>query len=117
MNKILLFLPIITVLLLGSSLISSVSADPFQSGGVDVEGSWYAGEGLKHGDFFSYSMCHVDYKECANFEMDLWIKGDIQTGSETKWLAEVVVYDGNKRIVGEMELGKIAQNQLVAVKN
>jgi hypothetical protein len=108
LNKILLFLPIITVLLLGSSLISSVSADPFQSGGVDVEGSWYAGEGLKHGDFFSYSMCHVDYKECANFEMDLWIKGDKQTGSETKWLAEVVVYDGNKRIVGEMELGKIA---------
>ena len=83
-------------------------ADPFQSGGVDVEGSWYAGEGLKHGDFFSYSMCHVDYKECAEFEMDMWIKGDIQTGSETKWLAEVVVYDGNKRIVGEMELGKIA---------
>ena len=25
-----------------------------------------------------------------------------------KWLTEVVVYDGNKRIVGEMELGKIA---------
>ena len=40
--------------------------------------------------------------------MDMWIKGDKQVGSETKWLAEVVVYDGNKRIVGEMELGKIA---------
>ena len=53
-------------------------------------------------------MCHVDYKECAEFEMDMWIKGDIQSGSETKWLAEVVVYDGSKRIVGEMELGKIA---------
>ena len=79
-----------------------------QSGGVDKEGTWYAGEGLKHGDFFSYSMCHVDYKECAEFEMDMWIKGDIQSGSETKWLAEVVVYDGSKRIVGEMELGKIA---------
>ena len=103
-----LFSPIIIVLLLGSSLISSVFADPFQSGGVDYEGSWYAGEGLKQGDFFSYSMCHVDYKECANFEMDMWIKGDKQVGSETKWLAEVVVYDGNKRTVGEMELGKIA---------
>jgi hypothetical protein len=94
-------------LLLGSLLVPSAFAQ-FESGGVDLEGSWYAGEGLKHGDFFSYSMCHVDYKECANFEMDMWIKGDKQVGSETKWLAEVVVYDGNKRIVGEMELGKIA---------
>ena len=80
----------------------------FQQGGVDYPGEWYAGEGLKQGDFFSYVMCHVDYKECAEFGMDMWIKGDIQSGSETKWLAEVVVYDGNKVIVGEMEMGKIA---------
>jgi hypothetical protein len=80
----------------------------FQSGGVDMPGTWYVGEGLKHGDYFSYNLCHVDYKECAEFGMDLWIKGDIQSGSETKWLAEVVVYDGNKIIVGEMEMGKIA---------
>jgi len=79
-----------------------------QAGGVDKEGTWYVGEGLKHGDFFSYSMCHVDYKECTQFEMDMWIKGDIQSGSETKWLAEVVVYDGAKRIVGTMEMGKVA---------
>ena len=79
-----------------------------QAGGVGKEGSWYVGEGLKHGDFFSYKMCHVDYKECTEFEMDMWIKGDIQSGSETKWLAEVVVYDGRDIIVGEMELGKIA---------
>ena len=79
-----------------------------QAGGVDKEGSWYVGEGLKHGDFFSYKMCHVDYKECTEFEMDIWIKGDVQSGSETKWLAEVVVYDGRDVIVGEMELGKIA---------
>jgi len=80
-----------------------------QAGGVDKEGTWYVGEGLKHGDFFSYSMCHVDYKECTQFEMDMWIKGDIQSGSETKWLAEVVVYDGAKRIVGTMEMGKVAR--------
>ena len=102
-----MFLPIITALLLGSLLIPSAFAQ-FQNGGVDLEGSWYAGEGLKQGDFFSYSMCYVDYKECSNFELDMWIKGDKQVGSETKWLAEVVVYDGSKRIVGEMELGKIA---------
>ena len=79
-----------------------------QAGGVDKEGSWYVGEGLKHGDFFSYSLCHVDYKECSEFEMDMWIKGDVTSGSETKWLAEVVVYDGRNIVVGEMELGKIA---------
>jgi hypothetical protein len=53
-------------------------------------------------------MCHVDFKECAEFEMDIWIKGDKQDGSEAKWLAEVVVYDGNKLVKGEMELGKLA---------
>ena len=107
LSKTSLFLTIVTGLLLGSLLVPSAFAQ-FQSGGVNKEGSWYAGEGLKQGDFFSYSMCHVDYKECAEFELDMWIKGDKQVGSETKWLAEVVVYDGNKRIVGEMELGKIA---------
>ncbi len=79
-----------------------------EAGGVDKEGSWYAGEGLKKGDFFSYSVCHVNYKECTEFEMDIWVKGDKQVGTETKWLTEVVVYDGKKIIKGEMELGKIA---------
>ena len=107
MKGSLLLITAITALLFGSLAAPSASAQ-FQSGGVDKEGEWYAGEGLKQGDFFSYSMCHVDYKECSKFEMDLWIKGDRQVGSESKWLVEVVVYDGNKRIVGEMELGKIA---------
>ncbi|WP_428326545.1 peptidase [Nitrosopumilus sp.] len=93
--------------LLGTLMIPSAFAQ-IQSGGVDKEGTWYVGEGLKHGDYFSYNMCHVDYKECAEFGLDMWIKGDKQVGTETKWLAEVVVYDGNKVIVGEMELGKIA---------
>ena len=95
-------------LLLASLSFSPVFAQYGSSGGVAQEGSWYVGEGLKHGDFFSYSMCHVDYKECSEFEMDMWIKGDKQTGSETKWLAEVVVYDGKKIIKGEMGLGKVA---------
>jgi hypothetical protein len=103
----LLLISAITALLFGSLAAPSASAQ-FQSGGVDHDGTWYAGEGLKQGDFFSYSMCYVDYKECTTFEMDMWIKGDIQDGSETKWLAEVAVFDGNKIIVGEMELGKVA---------
>jgi len=105
--KLLVILPIILTLVIGSFLLPSAFAQ-FQQGGVDLPGKWYAGEGLKQGDFFSYSMCHVDYKECTQFEMDLWIKGSKQVGSEDKWLAEVVVYDGNKIIKGEMELGKLA---------
>ena len=94
-------------LIVGSILIPSAFGQ-FESGGVNKQGTWYVGEGLKKGDFFRYSMCHVDYKECANFEIEFWIKGDKQVGSETKWIAETVVYDGNKIIVGEMELGKVA---------
>jgi hypothetical protein len=102
-----LFLSIIMGLAFGSLIITPAFAQ-FQQGGVDYPGEWFAGEGLKQGDFFSYALCHIDYKECAEFEMDIWIKGDKQVGSEDKWLAEVVVYDGNKLIRGEMELGKLA---------
>ena len=63
----------------------------FQQGGVDHPGDWYVGEGLAAGDYYSYTMCHVEHKECADFRMDIWIEGDIQTGTETKWLAHVVV--------------------------
>jgi len=80
----------------------------FQGGGVEHDGVWHAGEGLKQGDYFSYTMCYVDYKECSKFRLDLWIRGDIEVGSETKWLAETVVYDGNKIVLGHMELGKLA---------
>ena len=91
-------------LLLAPTVVSAQEAP----GGVDKDGAWYSGEGLKHGDFFSYRMCHVNYKECAPFEMDLWVKGDVQIASETKWLVEVAVFDGSKRVVGEMHLGKVA---------
>ena len=107
LKTLFLVFSVITAILLTSLALPSASAQ-FQSGGVDKEGSWYAGEGLKKGDYFYYSMCHVDYKECSTFELEMWIKGDKQVGSETKWLAEVVVYDGKKIIKGEMELGKIA---------
>ena len=107
MKAIFFVFPVLATLLLGAFFLPSPYAQ-FQAGGVDKEGSWYAGEGLKQGDFFSYNVCHVDYKECAEFGLDMWIKGDKQVGTETKWLAEAVVYDGNKVIVGEMELGKVA---------
>ena len=77
-------------------------------GGVDMDGSWYAGEGLKQGDYFSYTMCHVNYKDCAEFRMDLWVEGDVQVGTETKWLVQAVARDGSRTVKGVMELGKIA---------
>jgi hypothetical protein len=80
----------------------------FQQGGVDYDGDWHVGEGMQIGDYYSYDMCHVDYKECAEFRMDIWIEKDIQVGTETKWLAHVVAYDGSRVTVGQMELGKIA---------
>ncbi len=97
----------IGILSTGFILIPAVSAQ-FQSGGVDHPGKWYVGEGLKPGDFFSYKLCHTDYKDCSEFQMDFWIEGTIKVGTEDKWLAQVVVYDGNKIVKGNMELGKIA---------
>lgn len=79
-----------------------------QIGGVDVPGEWYVGEGLEIGDYFSYEMCHVNYKECKEFRLNFWIEGEKTVGNENKWLAYAVVYDGNKIIKGTIELGKVA---------
>ena len=79
----------------------------FQPGGVDHDGEWHVGEGLERGDLFSYRMCHMHYKECADFTMDIWIEGDVQSGIETKWLANVVVRDGPKVVKGFMHLNKV----------
>ena len=76
--------------------------------GVDVDGVWWPGAGLEQGDYFSYSMCHVNYKECRQFQMDMWIEGERSVGTEQKWVAKTVVYDGLRVIKGEMELGQIS---------
>jgi len=82
--------------------------DILTEGIKDNTGSWWVGEGLKKGDQFSYRMCHVDFRECSDFEMNIWIEGDISVGTETKWLVQTVVYDRIYVIPGTMELGKIA---------
>ncbi|MBM3896812.1 MAG: peptidase [Thaumarchaeota archaeon] len=94
------------VLILGSGLGNALAQ--LQAGGVNKPGDWYVGEGLKIGDQFSYKLCYVDYKECAEFQIDFWISGEKKTGTEEKWVAQTVVYDGNKIVKGEMELGKVA---------
>ncbi len=75
------------------------------AGGVDVEGSWYLGEGLKAGDYFEYSLCEIDLNDCAPIKLKMWIKGTIPYESETLWDAKVAIFDGNKIIVGSMGLG------------
>ena len=66
---------------------------------------WFVGKNLKQGDYFSYNICEIDYKDCKDFQMDIWINGTIQYGAETLWLAKVVVYDGNVTKKGNMYLG------------
>ena len=78
-----------------------------QQGGVDKWGTWHVGEGLEHGDYFHYILCHVDYMECRNFEFEFWIKGDVAVGSETHLLAEVLVRDGSRVVIGNMTLGNL----------
>ena len=107
MKELFLVITIFGIIFSGHSFLQTALAQEI-GGGVDLPGDWYAGEGLKKGDYFSYSLCHVDYKECQNFQMDFWIEGDIRVETEDKWLVQVVVYDRNKIVRGNMELGKIA---------
>ena len=83
------------------------------SGGVDVDGSWYLGEGLKEGDYFEYSLCEIDLNDCAPIILKMWIKGEIPNESESLWDAKVVVIDGNKVIKGSMGLGKTAPEPVI----
>jgi len=79
-----------------------------QAGGVNKPGSWYVGEGLKQGDFFSYSLCHIYYKDCSQFRIDFWVESSQQVGSEDQWKLQTVVYDGSLTLVGTMNVGKVA---------
>ncbi|MFQ6025737.1 MAG: peptidase, partial [Nitrosopumilaceae archaeon] len=78
------------------------------AGGVDVDGTWYAGEGLKKGDYFVYRLCELDLNDCAPFDMKMWVRGETTKGTETLWDFEVVVIDGSKIVKGDMQVGKTA---------
>ena len=83
------------------------------SGGVDIDGSWYLGEGLKEGDYFEYSLCEIDLNDCTPINLKMWIKGNIQHETETLWDSKVVIIDGDKIIKGSMSLGKIAAEPIL----
>lgn len=87
------------------SIILTVSVGSQETFAQQID--WNLGDGLKQGDYFKYSVCNVDYKDCTNFEMEFWIQGIKQVASEKRWVAQTIVHDGNKVVNGEMELGKI----------
>ncbi|HUU47927.1 MAG TPA: peptidase [Nitrosopumilaceae archaeon] len=91
----------------------SFGQDTQTSGGVDIDGSWYLGEGLKKGDYFEYSLCEINLNDCSPITLKMWIKGDIQNISETLWDAKVVVEDQNKIIIGSLGLGKTAPEPIL----
>jgi hypothetical protein len=76
------------------------------SGGVDVDGTWYLGEGLKKGDYFEYNLCEIDLNGCLPVELKIWIKGDTVNVSETLWDAQIVIVDEGKTLKGSWGLGK-----------
>ncbi len=83
------------------------------SGGVDVDGTWYLGEGLKDGDYFEYTLCEIDLNACSPIELKIWIKGDIQNVSETLWDTQILVIDGDKIIKGSWGLGKTVPTPII----
>jgi len=107
---------LLAVSLLVSGLSHGASAQ-LQAGGVNKEGSWWVGEGLKKGDQFSYNLCHVYYKDCTQFKIDFWVEGNEKVGSEDQWKLQTVVYDEGKVYKGTINLGKIAAEPVGSTKN
>ena len=83
------------------------------SGGVDVDGTWYLGEGLEVGNYFEYSLCEINLNDCSPIELKMWIKGEMQNISETLWDAKVVIIDGDKVAKGSWGLGKTTPEPIV----
>ena len=106
MNKIIILFSVLAIVFsLGFSNLS-YGQGVETAGGVNMDGTWYLGEGLEKGDYFEYSLCQIDLNDCAPIKLKFWIKGDIQNEGETLWDAKVVVIDGNKIAKGSMGLGK-----------
>jgi len=108
MRQFIILLSVLTILFSFGFSNLSYGQGVQTSGGVDVEGSWYLGEGLKKGDYFEYSLCQLDLHDCAPIDLKFWIRVEIPNGSETLWDTEVVIADGNKILKGSMGLGQNA---------
>ena len=91
----------------------SYGQDAQTSNGVNIDGTWYLGEGLKKGDYFEYSLCEINLNDCSPITLKIWIKGEIQNVSETLWDAKVLVNDDDKVIKGSLGLGKTTPEPII----
>ena len=107
---------IATVVILSPLVLQNASAQ-YSAGGVDLDGTWYVGEGLNIGDYYSYRMCYVDYLDCSEFVMSFWVEKQIRSGTEDKYLFQVLVEDGKKVIKGSMEVGQVAPEPTGGTEN
>ena len=98
----------ITPAVFAQTEIEGVSGAAAPISRVDIDGSWYAGENLKVGDFFKYKLCHQSYKDCSDFWMSFWVEKETVVDGEKMWLYQVLVQDGNKVVKGYMNIGKVA---------
>ena len=62
----------------------------YSAGGVNLDGDWYVGESLEIGDYFSYEICHTDYKDCTDFVMSMWVSDKRTFGTEEKFIIQVI---------------------------
>ena len=53
-------------------------------------------------------MCHVDYLDCSDFDMAMWVEDEVRVGTEDKFRMQVLVYDGSKIVKGIMDVGQVA---------
>ncbi|MDA0756144.1 MAG: peptidase [Crenarchaeota archaeon] len=102
------FTLLLIIPLVSQDSFAQINQGGFQAGGVPIDGSWYVGEGLKVGDYFSYNICHVDYLDCSDFDMAMWVQEEVRVGVENKFRIQVLVYDGNKIVKGHMDVGQVA---------
>ena len=65
--------------------------------------TWYPGEGLKQGDYFRYSVCWIDFHNCAPLEIDFWVKN--QTSDGSGWNLEFLAIDGTIVQKGTVTIG------------
>ncbi len=84
-------------------------AGPISMNVASAANTWYVGEELKQGDYFRYTLCQFDYKKCSEFEMDFWVEKKTDTGD---WNLQVLVIDGDKKVRGDMIVGRVAPEPL-----
>jgi len=70
-----------------------------ETSGLAHQGVWGIGENLQVGDYFSYRLCQISYKDCTEFEIQFWIKEK----SKDTFIVKTVVYEGSKIVTGITE--------------